>query len=116
MSDGMTSYNVIEGYDELCSEILALHDEEAKIPLYQELQQKLVDDPPFLYLFQQNSIYAISSRLDWDVNSNCYILAFDMAVKGLTARRAGEDAFPARLTGKRCKGGTTWTIYSKSAA
>ena len=81
MSDGMTSYNVIEGYDELCSEILALHDEEAKIPLYQELQQKLVDDPPFLYLFQQNSIYAVSSRLDWDVNSNCYILAFDMAVK-----------------------------------
>ena len=81
MSDGMTSYNVIEGYDELCSEILALHDEEAKIPLYQELQQKLVDDPPFLYLFQLNSIYAISSRLDWDVNSNCYILAFDMAVK-----------------------------------
>ena len=27
------------------------------------------------------SEYAISSRLDWDVNSNCYILAFDMAVK-----------------------------------
>ena len=81
MSTGMTSYNAIEGYDELCSEILALTDADAKIPLYEELQKKLVEDPPYLYLFQLNSIYAMSSRLDWDVNTNCYILAFDMAVK-----------------------------------
>ena len=78
-STGMTSYNAIEGYDELVEEILSITD--AKIPLYHELQEKLINDPPYLYLFQLNSIYAVSSRMDWDVNSNCYAMAFDMKVK-----------------------------------
>ena len=79
-SDGMTSYNCLEGYDELIDEILACTTMEEKAPLHQELQQMLIDNPPFLYLFQLGSIYAISSRVDWSASGTQYILAKEMKV------------------------------------
>ena len=77
-SNGMSSYNGIEGYDELCDKILAIGKLEDRADLYLELQQKLVDDPPYLYLWQLESIYGVSNRLNWDPNSFMYIEAFDM--------------------------------------
>ena len=79
-SDGMTSYNCLEGYDELIDEILACTTMEEKAPLHQELQQMLIDNPPFLYLFQLGSIYAISSRVDWSASGTQFILAKQIKV------------------------------------
>lgn len=79
-SDGMSSYNAIEGYDELCDEILAIDTEADRIPLYEELQKKLVEDPPYMYLFQMESIYGVSSRVNWVPAEHMYTLAYDMGV------------------------------------
>ena len=61
-------------------EILATTDLEEKAPLYEEFQRKLVEDPPYLYLFRQHSIYGISNRLNWSPNDYQYMLAYEMSV------------------------------------
>lgn len=80
MSNGMSSYNQIPGYDELCQQILDTPLTVDRIPLIKELQKKLVEDPPYLYLFQIESIYGVSNRLDWTPDEHMYIEAFDMDV------------------------------------
>lgn len=77
-SDGMSSYNGIDGYDELCDQILAIGNPEERADLYLELQKKLIEDPPYLYQWQMESIYGVSSRINWDPNAFMYIEAFDM--------------------------------------
>lgn len=77
-SDGMSSYNGIDGYDELCDQILAIGNPEERADLYLELQKKLVEDPPYLYQWQVESIYGVSTRINWDPNAFMYIEAFDM--------------------------------------
>ena len=79
-STGMTSYNALPGYDELVDEILATVDLEEKGVLYEEFQHKLVEDPPYLYLFRQHSIYGISNRLNWSPSDYQYMLAYEMSV------------------------------------
>ncbi len=79
-SDGMSSYNNIEGYNELCDRILAIDYEAQRIPLYRDLQKMLVENPPYLYLFQLESIYGVNSRLDWVPSEHMYIRAYDMGV------------------------------------
>ena len=80
-STGMSSYNCIEGYDALVDQILATTTLAEKDPLYAQMQQMLVDNPPYLYLFQQGSIYAMSSRLDWSPVTTQFLLAREMSVK-----------------------------------
>ena len=80
-STGMSSYNCIEGYDALVDQILATTTLAEKDPLYAQMQQMLVDNPPYLYLFQQGSIYATSSRLDWSPVTTQFLLAREMSVK-----------------------------------
>lgn len=77
-SDGMSSYNCVDGYDELCDEILAIGNPSERGELYLELQKKLIEDPSYLYMFQMESIYGISNRLDWDPNAFMYTEAYDM--------------------------------------
>lgn len=77
-STGMSSYNHIEGYDELIDEILSLDSHEERAPLLVEMQHKLIDDPPFLYLFQMSLIYATNDRINWDANDFQYMLAYEM--------------------------------------
>lgn len=77
-SDGMSSYNCIEGYDELCDQILAIGDPEDRADLYMEIQKKLIEDPPYLYQWQAEAIYGVSTRIDWEPNAFMYIEAFDM--------------------------------------
>lgn len=80
-SSGMTSYNAIPGYDQLVDKILATTDLKAKAPLYEEFQKKLVEDPPFLYLFQLESIYGISNRVEWSPSNTQFMLAKEMRLK-----------------------------------
>ncbi len=82
-SNGMSSYNLIPGYDGLVDKIVATIKLADKAPLLKELQKKLVEDPPFIYLFQLGSIYATTARLDWSTAQTQYILAAEMKVKAV---------------------------------
>ncbi len=80
-SSGMSSYNAIEGYDELVDKILTETDPNVKKSLYLEFQKKLVEDPPYIYLFQQESIYGVGEKLDWSPSDYQMVLAREMKLR-----------------------------------
>lgn len=77
---GITSYNAIEGYEEIADAIFNSETVEEYEGHLKVFQQMLVDDPPFLYLPQLQKIFAISERLDWSPNEHYYIEAVHMDV------------------------------------
>ena len=80
-SSGMSSYNAIDGYDELVDEIIATTDPAKKETLFVEFQNKLIDDPPYLYLFQQESIYGVGEKLDWSPSDHYMILGRELKLR-----------------------------------
>ncbi len=81
-SSGMSSYNAIEGWDEMVAELIATPDNETRKDIILEIQKKLIEDPPFIYLYQQGLIYGINNRVEWNPGEHFYILANDMSVAG----------------------------------
>lgn len=79
-STGMSSYNYIEGYDKLVDDILGSKTIEERTQYIKELQQTLIDNPPYLYLFQLGSIYVTTERLDWSPSGTQFILAKEMKI------------------------------------
>lgn len=80
-STGMTSYNAIPGYDEIIDNILAEHDSAKKTELLKTFQNMLVDDPPFLCLYQLVNIYGLSNRIDWNPDDYYSLLAKDIKLR-----------------------------------
>jgi peptide/nickel transport system substrate-binding protein len=50
--------------DELLAEAAALYDREQRRPLYQQVQQIVVDDAPFVYLWQPAFFFGVSRRVE----------------------------------------------------
>jgi peptide/nickel transport system substrate-binding protein len=56
-------------------------DEPKRLQQYQRINRLMVDDMPFVPLYQQVDLYGVNKRLDWKARSDEVIRAYDMAVK-----------------------------------
>lgn len=79
-SEGMSSYNKVEGYDDLVNKILSETTKEGRAPYLAEIQKKMVEDPAALYLFRLYDIYAVSSNIDWSPDDHYSMLVKDMSI------------------------------------
>lgn len=79
-SDGMSSYNKIDGYDALIDKLLAESTKEGRAPYVRELQKMMVEDPACLYLFRLYDIYAVSDRIAWNPDDFYCMRAIDMKI------------------------------------
>lgn len=79
-SGGMSSYNVVEGYDAIIDALLAETTKEGRAPYIQQLQQLMVDDPACLYLFRLYDIYAVNNRIDWNPINHYAMLVSEMSI------------------------------------
>lgn len=79
-SEGMSSYNKVEGYDELVNKILTETTEEGRALYIQQIQEKMVEDPAALYLFRLYDIYAVSSRIDWNPDAHYAMVVKEMKI------------------------------------
>lgn len=79
-SEGMSSYNKIEGYDELIDKLLAESTAKGRAPYIKEIQKLMVEDPACLYLFRLYDIYAVSDRIDWEPEDHYALLVSDMKI------------------------------------
>ncbi len=79
-SGGMSSYNVVEGYDAIIDALLAETTKEGRVPYIQQLQQLMVDDPACLYLFRLYDIYAVNNRIDWNPINHYAMLVSEMSI------------------------------------
>ena len=77
-SEGMSSYNKIEGYDQLIEKLLAETTEEGRAPYIAEIQKKMVEDPAALYLFRLYDIYAVSGNIDWNPDEHYSMIVKEM--------------------------------------
>ncbi len=77
-SGGMSSYNKIEGYDQLVEKLLAETTEEGRAPYIAEIQKKMVEDPAALYLFRLYDIYAVSGNIDWNPDEHYAMVVKEM--------------------------------------
>lgn len=79
-SEGMSSYNKIEGYDQLIEKLLAETTAEGRAPYIKEIQEMMVENPACLYLFRLYDIYAVSERVQWEPEDHYAMLASDMKI------------------------------------
>ena len=79
-STGMSSYNVVEGYDAIIDSLLAETTKEGRAPYIQQIQQLMVDDPACLYLFRLYDIYAVNNRIDWNPLDHYGMLVSEMSI------------------------------------
>ena len=79
-SEGMSSYNKIEGYDELIEKLLSETTKEGREPYIQQIQEMMIEDPACLYLFRLYDIYAVSDRVDWEPENFYSMHVGDMKV------------------------------------
>ncbi len=79
-SEGMSSYNKIDGYDELIEKLLGESTVEGRKPYIEELQKLMVEDPACLYLFRLYDIYAVSDRIEWNPEDFYALRAIDMRI------------------------------------
>ena len=69
--------------DDLLVEILATPDDDERADLYRDLQQRMYDDPPFIYLYVPFSFEATSDRVsNYKPRSAEEYWLFDLAVAG----------------------------------
>jgi peptide/nickel transport system substrate-binding protein len=79
-STGMSSYNVVEGYDAIIDSLLVETTKEGRAPYIQQIQQLMVDDPACLYLFRLYDIYAVNNRIDWNPLDHYCMLVSEMSI------------------------------------
>lgn len=79
-STGMSSYNLVEGYDAIIDSLLAETTKEGRAPYIQQIQQLMVDDPACLYLFRLYDIYAVNNRIDWNPLDHYAMLVSEMSI------------------------------------
>ena len=79
-SEGMSSYNKIEGYDELIEKLLAETTEKGRAPYIKEIQEMMVENPACLYLFRLYDIYAVSERIQWEPEAHYAMLVKEMKI------------------------------------
>jgi len=68
-------------FDRMIDEAQAIMDEPKRLQQYQRINRLMVDDMPFVPLYQQVDLYGVNKRLDWRARSDEVIRAYDMAVK-----------------------------------
>ncbi len=69
--------------DDLLVQILATPDDDERADLYQQLQQQMYDDPPFIYLYVPFSFEAVSDRVaNYKPRSAEEYWLWDLAVAG----------------------------------
>lgn len=76
----MSSYNKIEGYDQLIEKLLSETTVEGREPYIEELQTLMVEDPACLYLFRLYDIYAVSDRIEWNPEDYYALRVVDMKI------------------------------------
>ncbi|MFR8518804.1 MAG: hypothetical protein ACLVC2_13090, partial [Emergencia timonensis] len=76
----MSSYNKIEGYDELIEKLLAETTEKGRAPYIKEIQEMMVENPACLYLFRLYDIYAVSERIQWEPEAHYAMLVKEMKI------------------------------------
>jgi len=54
----------------LCSQAEATFDAAARVPIYSQVQQMLKDDAGFIFLFQNDAVFAMNKRIAYDPRSD----------------------------------------------
>src|SRR5215510_13658325 len=68
-------------FDRMIDEAQAIMEEPKRLQQYHRINRLMVDDLPFVPLYQQVDLYGVSKRLDWKARSDEVIRAHDMALK-----------------------------------
>ena len=55
--------------------------EKKRLEQYHRINRLMVEDLPFVPLYQQVDLYGVNKRLEWKARSDEVIRAYDMAVK-----------------------------------
>jgi peptide/nickel transport system substrate-binding protein len=78
--DGTSSKLCNKKIDELMDQAIKTLDQKARDKLYQQVWALLHDDPHSIYLLQQNLIYGLSKRLEWQPRLDDEVRVATMAV------------------------------------
>jgi peptide/nickel transport system substrate-binding protein len=68
-------------FDRMVDEATAIMDEKKRLDQFRRINRLMVEDMPFVPLYQQVDLYGVSKRVDWKARSDEVIRAYDMAVK-----------------------------------
>jgi peptide/nickel transport system substrate-binding protein len=68
-------------FDRMIDEAQAIMDDKKRLEQYHRINRLMVEDLPFVPLYQQVDLYGVNKRLDWKARSDEVIRAYDMAVK-----------------------------------
>jgi len=76
-SQSVFSYWQNEEFDRLVLEARQTLDEEERQRLYHQAQEIVVEEAPWLFLYQQGDAYGVSTNLNWEPQPNELIWAYD---------------------------------------
>jgi peptide/nickel transport system substrate-binding protein len=68
-------------FDRMVDEAQAIMEEPKRLQQYHRINRLMVDDLPFVPLYQQVDLYGVNKRLDWKARSDEVIRAYDMTLK-----------------------------------
>ena len=68
-------------FDRMIDEAQGIMDEKKRLEQYQRINRLMVDDMPFVPLYQQVDLYGVNKRLDWKARSDEVIRAYDMSLR-----------------------------------
>lgn len=66
--------------DAVLEEARSIIDREKRLALYSKAQKIVLEDPPFIFLYQLRDLYGVSNRLKWTPRSDEMIWAYEMAL------------------------------------
>lgn len=70
------SYFTNEAFDELVLQARETLDEEERFELYRQAQEIVLEEAPWLFLYQQGDVYGVATNLNWEPLSNELIWAY----------------------------------------
>lgn len=80
--DGGSSKYCVAEVDRLFAEGARTLDAQRRHAMYQRIAQIFSEDPPEIFLLQQNYIYGLSNRVDWKARADTEFFLSDVALKG----------------------------------
>jgi peptide/nickel transport system substrate-binding protein len=65
-------------FGELLKKARSITDAGKRLELYKQATQRMCQEAPVIFLFNQPTTYAVSSRVDWKARSDDWVRAYDM--------------------------------------